>query len=65
MQPKTPESTKNAYLMALVIVMIGFTNAICSAWEYEIGLESGEWCLLEEQYDWTGIWKCECTYIQP
>ena len=40
--PKTPESTKNAFLMALMIVLIGFGNALCCTWEYDFALQSGE-----------------------
>lgn len=40
--PRTPESTKNAFLMALMIVLIGFVNALCCTWEYEFALQSGK-----------------------
>lgn len=40
--PKTPESTKSAYLMALTITLIGFISAVCRTWEMELALETGE-----------------------
>lgn len=40
--PKTPESTKNAFLMALTITLAGFISAVCRTWELELALETGE-----------------------
>ena len=48
--PKTPESTKNAYLMASTIALAGYLTTLCRTWEFELGLETCEPtlnCLLE------------------
>lgn len=39
--PKTPESTKNALLMALTITLAAFIAAVCRTWDIQLGLETG------------------------